>query len=273
MTFRPAVPLSGYAGWQFLQRTLEIQKQAFESSAPISRATNYFRENIANITSLDEFMADRQLVQVALGAFGLDKDVNSTAFIRKVLEEGSIDSGSFANRLSDKRYLSLSKAMGFGDVGGAGRTWYEGFPEEILNKYQDRQFELAVGETNEDMRLALNLSDGIDQVLTLHQTSNARWFGIMGSPPLRSVFETALGFSTSFGRIDIDQQRDQLMDRSKAVLGTDEPADFSKPEVQEKLIRLFLIRSEANAIAANGGANTALALVQSAAENYRSYFS
>ena len=160
MSFQPVLPLTGYTGWRFLERTGDAQRAAFAESAPVARVTDYFRQNIGKVTSLEDFMADRQLLQVALGAYGLDEDIGSTAYIRKVLEEGTIGEDKFANRLADKRYAAFSEAMGFGNMGGAGRTQFTTFAEDIIARYEAKQFEAAVGVQNEDLRLALNLKSG-----------------------------------------------------------------------------------------------------------------
>lgn len=265
MTFQPIIPTSGYSGWAFLTRTLTSQKTAFVESAPISRAEDYFRENISKINSAEELVADRRLLDVALGAFGLDDDINNKYFIRKVLEEGTINTDALAVKLSDPRYESLSAAFGFGDLGGSGYTSLPSFADEILTKFEDRRFELAVGEQDDSMRQALNLKPGLFDILEQSTTTDGQWFSIMGSPPIRSVFETALGFSSSFGTLDIDLQLSNFKERSQSVFGTDSPADFSDPEMQEELLRLFLVRSEINSnFNAFSSASTALTLLQSA---------
>ncbi len=77
MTFQPVVPLGGYAGWAFLNRTQTAQQSAFDESATIVRQTSYFEENIGNITTAEDLVNDRRLLEVALGAFGLDEDINN----------------------------------------------------------------------------------------------------------------------------------------------------------------------------------------------------
>jgi hypothetical protein len=85
----------------------------------------------------------------------------------------------------------------------------------------------------------------------------------MGNAPLRSVFQTALGLPDSISSIDIDRQREIFQERAKSVLGTDDLSQITTPAGEEKLIRLFLIRAEANAIASTSAGATALALLQS----------
>lgn len=262
MTFQPVIPLSGYAGWIFLQRTIETQKDAFVQTATFERQTDYFRENIGKATTAEDLVADRRLLEVALGAYGLDDDINNKAFIQQILEGGTLAEDSLANRLSDKRYRAMALEFGYGDLGS--RVNVSNFADSILARFADRQFERAVGEVNGDMRLALNLSSGLADIYSQELTPNAQWFAVMGNSPLRSVFETALGFPSSFGAIDIDQQLTAFKDRASSIFGTDKVEDFADPAAQEKLIRLYMVRSEANASAASGSGSIALTLLQSA---------
>jgi hypothetical protein len=261
MTYQPVLPLSGYTGWRFLQRTLDTQTKAFTQSAEIKRATDYFRDNIGKITTVDDLMKDRRLLDVSLKAFGLDDDINNKAFIRKVLAEGTIKDTAFANRLSDKRYAEFARVFGFGDLGA--RTGLATFPDTIITRFNSRQFEKAVGEQSNEMRLALNVASGIKDVLANSSTSTGQWFGVMGNSPLRRVFETALGFSPSFGQIDLDQQLSAFKTRARAIFGTDDLASFADPAAQEKLIRLYLVRAEAAASSGSTPASRALSLLQS----------
>lgn len=261
MTFQPVIPLSGYAGWLFLDRTADTQRAAFNDSATIVRTTDNFRDKIGNITTAQDLIADRELLSVALGAFGLDDDIDNKFFIQKVLEDGTIDPDALANKLSDKRYADLSDAFGFGTAGFT-RTGLSFFADEIIDRYEAKQFEKAVGEQNNDMRLALNLEPALQDVIAATSTNDGRWFGMMGNEPLRQMFQTALGFSSSFAAIDLDQQLEQFQSRAAATFGTDQMADLATPENQEKMIRLFLLRSEASSAATTSGASVALSLLQ-----------
>ena len=263
MSFQPVIPVSGYAGWRFLSNTLDAQKAAFVESGPVTRPADYFRENIGKVGGAADLVADRQLLSVALGAFGLDEDIGNTFFVRKILEEGSFDEDALANRLSDKRYLAFAEAFGFGDIGGAGRTQLTGFTDEILARYEDRQFERAVGDQDDLMRQALNLGPALEDVLGRATSEDAQWFSIMGNPPLRSVFESALGLPEGFGTLDIDRQLEEFRDRSRSVFGTSAPADFADPGMQEDIVRLFLVRQEAAAFGPTSGGAVALTLLQS----------
>ena len=144
MTFQPIVPLGGYAGWALLTRTSRRSRRPSQVR-PDRAATDYFRDNIASVKTADDLIGDRRLLSVALKAFGLEDDINSKAFLRKVLSEGGTSTRRLANRLADKRYLQLAKAFGFGDLRRAEHTTVEFRRQDHLGLRQ-RQFEIAVGE-------------------------------------------------------------------------------------------------------------------------------
>ncbi|NHX27484.1 DUF1217 domain-containing protein, partial [Escherichia coli] len=197
MTFQPIVPLGGYAGWRFLQKTLPAQQAAFEQSPQMARDVSYFKEQIGHVSSAEMLVADRRLLHVALDAFGLGDDINNRFFIRKVLEDGTLDSAALANRMADKRYLQLAKAFGFGDF-DTPNTLLSDFGDKVIADYKTRQFEQAVGSQNENMRLAMNMMRELSDLAAEDSSDETKWFSIMGSKPLRSALETALGLPSQF---------------------------------------------------------------------------
>ena len=266
MSYVPAIPLSGVAGWRFLERTSERQQAAFEKSATVKREIAYFEEKIGSVTSAADLLGDRRLLKVALTAFGLEDKIDQKAFIRKVLEEGTTDTDALAVRLSDPAWKSLSAAFGFGDAGG-GKTGNAGFAATIVSAYKTRAFESAVGEADETLRLAMNFRREI-ATLAAEGEKGASWYKILGSKPLREVFETAYGLPSSFVNVDIDRQRDILAAKTDAAFGSDTLKAFSDPAVVEKMITRFLARSQMAAGASTASASSAaLALLQGTASS------
>lgn len=265
MSFQPVLPSSGLSGWAFLQRTRGTQQAIFNNSAPVTRDTEYFEKNISNIKTAEDLVADRRLLSIALGAYGLEADINNKFFIRKVLEDGTFETDALANRLSDKRYLAFSKAFGFGDFPVA-NTQLSDFPDKIINAFQDQKFETAIGDQDESMRLALELERQLEDVVDGPESKNTKWFQIMGTPTLRKVFETALGLPTSIGGLDLDLQLKTFKSASERVFGDPDVVQFSDLEKLDKLRRLFLVRSDI----ASGGVGyspgqAALTLLQNSA--------
>lgn len=272
MSFIPALPLTGYAGWAFLKRTEAKQSAALASSPVVKRDEDYFRAKIGKIDSAEQLVNDRRLLRVALGAFGLEGDINNKAFIQKVLESSTLKEGTLANRLADKQYQKLSAAFGFGNFNTPSSKLSD-FPDKIITAWKARQFEEAVGSQNEDLRLAMNAEREVGEIAAKSKSSNdARWFAVMGSAPLRKVFEKALGLPSGFSQLDIDKQLEVLKDKAKSQLGSDQIADLADPARMDGLLRRFLIRSEAEAYRSQFGSSAALTLMSQAVTLSRQRF-
>lgn len=262
MSYQPVIPFGGMAGWSFLNRTRETQQEAFNSAPQMQRDTEYFVENIGKIQSAEELVGDYRLLKVALGAYGLDDDIGNRFFVQKVLEDGTLDTDDLANKLSDKRYLEMAQDFGFGDF-DIPSTQLSDFGAKMVEAYKQRQFEIAVGEQSQDLRLAMSLDRDLGDILKKSSSDETKWFSMMGNPPLRSVFETALGLPSSFGTLDLDQQLEEFRNKSEQYFGSSEIDQFADPEKREELNRLFLVRSQiANGTASMSGGAIALTLLQ-----------
>jgi hypothetical protein len=263
MTFAPALPLPGYAGWAFLKRTMTAQAATLQASPQNQRDEAYFREKIGGINSAADLVKDRRLLSVALGAFGLENDINSRFFIQKVLEDGTLKAGSLANRLADKQYQKLSAAFGFGDF-AIPRSKSSTFADKIIGQYRTRQFEAAIGQQNGDFRLALNAEREIAALAARDVSGDTKWFTVLGNTPLRKVFETTLRLPASIGAIDVDKQLQVFKARAEAQFGSADLAQFKDPKKLDGLIRSFLLASETSVARSNSSSGTtALQLLQS----------
>lgn len=260
MSFQPIIPANGLVGWSFLQRTYDAQTAVFNASTVITRDTEYFEANIAKVRSADDLVADRRLLRVALGAFSLEDDINNTYFVRKVLAEGTIAPSSLANKMSDSRYADLAAAFGF-DL-GTPNTQLSDFSSKIVSKYRTQKFEVAVGEQNKNMRLALNAERKLGEMAQSDDSDRAKWFQIMGNTPLRTVIETALGLPDSFARIDLDKQLEVFTEKAKDKLGLESISDLANSDTMDNLIDSFLLRSENANFASTTSASIALTLLQ-----------
>jgi hypothetical protein len=198
-------------------------------------------------------------------SFGLDEEIDKSAFMRKILAEGSEDTDSFANRLVDPRYKRLARAFGFGDTLGA-RTADVGFAGAVTSAFSERQFEIAVGEQNDGLRLALNFRREIRTFATAPDPAGSAWFSAMGDLPVRQVLEGALGFPSGASQLDIDRQRDEFRDLNSKTFGSNSLAVFEDPANVDKAITRFLARRSIDeGPSANTPGFTALTLLSSQA--------
>ncbi|HQU69663.1 MAG TPA: DUF1217 domain-containing protein [Albidovulum sp.] len=267
MSFQPVVAFTGLAGWAQLKRTSAEQMQRFAASGAMARDADYFRAHIGSVSTAADLVADRRLLSVALGAFGLEGDISNRYFIRKVLEDGTLSPDAIANKLSDKRYLKLSKAFGFGDF-ATPRTKLSDFADGMLASYRTASFEAAIGKQSSELRLALNAERELPGIASGKGSENGKWYAIMGSAPLRQMFQTAFGLPQPFVRLPLDQQLSTFKAASERYLGTGNPAALGSDETRERLIRLFLARSESSPTSSDlAGRNAALTLLSGSAKS------
>jgi hypothetical protein len=261
MTFQPVLPLSGFAGWTFLKRTMERQQAAQKASPALQRDEAWFRERIGKVRTAEQLVSDKRLLRIALTAFGLEGDVNSRAFIQKVLEGGTLKEGSLANKLADKQYQKFSAAFGFGDF-SVPRTGLSTFPDEILSQFRARSFETAVGAQNNAYRLALNAERELPALAQRSISETAKWYSLLGNAPLREVMQTALGLPKSFAAIDLDQQVTVMRDKVEAAFGIGTVSQFADPAPMEALIRRFHLRTDIQDQPSTSSAAIALTLLR-----------
>ncbi|GMG83630.1 DUF1217 domain-containing protein [Paralimibaculum aggregatum] len=258
--FAPIVPLGGLAGFRFIEQTHDRQLALFERSPEIRRDIAHFEENAGQVETLEDLMADRRLLRVVLGAFGLEEDLDKRAYVRKVIEEGSLDPRSFANRIADPAYRALAEELGFGDLGN--RLILTSVRERIIEQYRLRRFESAVGEQDVDLRVAMNFRREIGGIAGSETAGSSGWLRILGSQPMRRVVEYAFNLPDQFALIDIDQQVLELERLSRARYGSESPAVFSDPETVEDALNRFLVRAQIESGSAGTGTGGASAAVQ-----------
>lgn len=147
----PAV-LTTLASYRFFSNNIDRSLKAAADKPQVARETKYYLDNIENVKSVDDFLADDKLFNYAMKAWGLSDMSFAKAFMRKVLESDLGDSGSFVNRLSDKRYLDFAKAFNFlqsGDVDVGSTTAQDSASEDaMIGLYTEQR--ISKGQTAAD---------------------------------------------------------------------------------------------------------------------------
>ncbi|OFW99583.1 MAG: hypothetical protein A3E78_00340 [Alphaproteobacteria bacterium RIFCSPHIGHO2_12_FULL_63_12] len=243
--FQPAIPIGGYAGWKVFERTVARQKEAFGDQAAVQRDLAYFKEKISSIHSPEELVRDRKLLTVALGAFGLEDEINKKAFIRRALDDGVLDPRSFANRLNDPRWRAFATAFSAENL-ALGRFELNSSREDVAARFIERAFERSVGDVDPNFRLAMNFRREAKEIASGVNADRIGWLQIMGQRPLRAVVEAALGLPSSIANLDIDRQRQMFETKAAEVFGTSSPKAFLDDANIEQALRRFFVRSEAD---------------------------
>ena len=111
-----------------------IPREAQVETYPlVERDTDYYLENITKITSIEDFLEDDRLYRYAMKAHGLEDMIYAKAFMKKALTEGISDSGSFANKLTDKRYADFVASFNFEARGAAATTYVKARDSTVSN--------------------------------------------------------------------------------------------------------------------------------------------
>lgn len=241
--FQPIIPDGGLGGWRFLQRTYDTQFEVFNQSAVIKRDADYFAEKIAEVSSAEELVSDRRLLTVALGAFGLEDDIDNRFFIQKVLEDGTTADDALSVRIADSRYREFSAAFGFGPS-EVRQTSTVSFAEDVVARFQANGFEVAAGQQNDGMRVALYAQRALGEIAADDASVDTKWFTILGDPPMRQLFERALNLPTSIGQIDLDQQLGIFKERTQAIFGSEDPSIFAEEGAIADVIDKYIVRQQ-----------------------------
>jgi hypothetical protein len=260
MAYLPSIAAPGYAGWKALQRSLARQTEAFGAQPSVKKSLEHFRAAIDKAKEPGDIIKDRRLLSVVLGAFGLESEIDKKAIIRRVMSEGVDDPKSFANRINDQRWRSFAQAFSFARGTPA---FTKAFKDAIAARFVERGLESAIGDVDPSMRLALNFRRDIAPIASGPNVERVGWLQIMGSRPLRTVVEGALGLPSSLASIDLERQADILAEKSSALFGDATPRAFLNPENVDTALRRFFEREAAsNGPSASAPGAAALVLLQ-----------
>lgn len=260
MTFQPIIVGSGLASWRFLQATLPEQKAQHASSLRVQSNGSYFLDKFPSLQSVDAIVDDRRLLAVVLGAYGLEGDLNNKFFIRKVMTDGLASDDALANRLTDHRYRELAGDFDFSQTPPS-------FPNngdlarKVVNAYEANLFEVAVGETDTDLRLGLGFARELQKVAATGATNTTMWYRILGSPPLQKVFQVALSLPSDIGKLDIDDQVARMVQKASEKFGTSVVTELAAEATADAIVQRYMTQSQISAGFSNTRFSTALALL------------
>lgn len=100
---------------------LYTQQQVNKGAAAADEAA-YYQANIGNVTSVDDLINNKRLLNYALTAFALDPNITSDVTIKQVLTSDLSDPDSRANQLPNLSYRAMAAAFSFntdGSVNGS----------------------------------------------------------------------------------------------------------------------------------------------------------
>ncbi len=266
--FRPVIPASGLAGWNFLQATYDRQLKSFSQSPQIRNDQDYLAKKLAQPITIDAFLDDRRLLRTALTAFGLGGEEWKRGFIKKILTEAADPQSTFLARLNNTQYSRFAEAF---KPSGRMISVTETALATINAQFGAASFETAVGEIDNTLRLSLNFRSEIGALAHSGSSDETILFRLLGNVPVRTVLERATNLPADIRALPIERQAELLKDGLAKRFGVRDLAKLSSPEIVSRIVERYnALEASARNVAAGPGASV-LALFggigSSAAEN------
>lgn len=217
--------VSTYLDYNFIARDMKVSLRRVSEQTLVQRDTQYYKENIGNVTSVDAFLDDYRLYSYAMKAYGLEEMTDSVAFMRKILESDLSDGNSFANKLSDERYRDFARVFNFSDATAISQT--EAQLDELIGLYNTSIADL--GATQKEETRYYNVM--IDKLTSVDQ--------LLNNDRLRAYVFTAFGIDEStYSRQTI---------RSILSSNSGDPDSYENTVLSPRLSELQTARAEAQA--------------------------
>jgi hypothetical protein len=105
---------SGVAGWDVLQKATPTSFPAFTNDPVLKREIAYFEQNAPKATTAKALLANPQLQDFALTAFGLTSEEGMNGLMQKVLNSAPGSQTSFAAQLVSPQYQAIATAFNYG---------------------------------------------------------------------------------------------------------------------------------------------------------------
>ena len=163
----------------------------------------YYQANASSVKSVDDLLNNRKLLTVALGAYGLESQVNAKALLRKLLSEDPTASTSLASRMADNRYKSFATAFASLRSDGGAAIGHANSISKVVAAYQASQYEKAIGRNDTAARQALYFARNA-------AAATGSVYQVLTDTTLGAVVRGAYGLPKETAALDVKAQVRQL---------------------------------------------------------------
>jgi len=197
MTIIPGLyGLDAATAWRVLEKDPNKYITKFSEDKAVQREIEYFEKKAPKITSIDELMKDRRLLQFVLDAHGLGSEINNAGRIKKILSENPNDSSALANKLLDPRFKALAESLRLDRD-------FKSFElkikrETLIEGYVKNEFEQALGEQDAALRQAAYFARSASSISDV--------YAILGDRILRDVVTTTFNIPPQLAIQPIESQ-------------------------------------------------------------------
>jgi len=218
--------------------------QRFRNRSDIQREVDYYKENIKNIKSVEDFFGDSRLVRFALSAYDLESEALNKGKIRKILESDLSDQNSLANRFQDPRFQEMAKDFNvfmFKELNMKSTAMVD----KVVSRYEQTKYEQSLDETAPGVRAALEFSRRAKDV--------TRTVQLLGDSVLREVITVANNIPKELAIQEVTSQVTAL-ERKVDV------SKFKDSSEVDKIVQRYLINKESQNSGIGGAGSYILGL-------------
>jgi len=190
----------------------------------IAREVEYYKENIANVKTIDDLIDDRQIFATVMRAYGLEDMTYAKGFMKKVLEGGTDDPEAMANQLTDTRYKKLVEDFNFVRYGEA-TTAFDRAQSGVIDNLYSQRIEADAGLQNGGARLAIYFQRKTED---LENT-----YSLLGDAALLKFVQTTFSLPESMSSLSIEKQAAMIEEKLDI-------SDLKDPEFLDNLVNQFL---------------------------------
>jgi hypothetical protein len=189
----------------------------------------YYTDAMQRIDNRDQFLADRQLINIVLTSEGIDPETVTDDFIKQIFSSDLDDPESYVNKLDDKRFAQIVGSFNF-DADGeidrslGGTVQNGGQTAATQSMYLSQLLETEQGNDNAGVRLALYFQRLADSITDPYV--------ILGDDALAEFFRVTFSLPEEFSNMDIDKQA-AVVEKNLNL------EDLSDPVKLKKLVERF----------------------------------
>lgn len=224
-----ATGISAVALYPQLARNEPADVARFEASDPSTKmAIAYFRKQAPKLATPAALLKDYRSLQVVLGAFGMSKDIGSTALLRQLMTQDPTDKASVAARIANPLYTRFAKFMSQWTpppLSSASAV------ATIVGQFATNGFEQAEGAQSPGLQEALYFRRMAGSVTSVPQ--------LIGDATLMKVAASATGLT--FPQLGVMDYAQQVSVLSKAV----DVAKFKTPAYVDQFVQRYLAQNQA----------------------------
>jgi hypothetical protein len=225
-------------------KTADIAQEAKDPT--VARDIAAFQQGIAGAKTIQDALANPDVLKVLLTANNLGNSIGFTALAQKALMSDPDDVDSLANQLdaSDSAWLTAAKTYDFAKNGLA-ELQNPQVQASLANAYAQVQWEQSLDQQTPGLSSAMQFQDQAASITGVDQ--------ILGDPVNRDVVLTALNIPLQIAYQDIQGQENAVTSRLDITRLQD-------PQFVQALVQQYLLNKAQTATSSSGTDFTSLAV-------------